>query len=177
MILTKQKILEEIENGNIVIEPFNPSNVNPNSYNLTLGDRLVEMSGPLDVKQRPVGIDVEIPEEGYVLQPGKIYLAATVEYTETHNYVPVLFGRSSLSRLGLAIHCTGGFGDVGFKGNWTITLCPALPIRIYKDIKICQIVYFSVLGETEEYSSEKYQAKRGIQESKLFTELSGDKNK
>lgn len=171
MILAKQKILEEIQNGNLVIDPFNAANVNPNSYNLTLGDSLIEMSGELDMKVKPSGKEIFIPDEGYVLEPGKIYLAATKEYTETHNYVPVLFGRSSLSRLGLAIHCTGGFGDVGFKGNWTITLCPALPIRIYKDVKICQIVYFSVLGETEEYSSAKYQSGRGIQESKLFTEI------
>ena len=63
-----------------------------------------------------------IPEDGFVLNPNQLYLARTVERTETHNLVPMLEGRSSVGRLGLFVHVTAGFGDVGFCGFWTLEM-------------------------------------------------------
>ncbi len=82
-----------------------------------------------------------IPDEGLVLQPGIVYLASTVEYTETLKHVPILMGKSSLGRLGLFVHVTAGFGDVGFKGHWTLELVCVQPLKIYPGMKIAQITY------------------------------------
>lgn len=59
---------------------------------------------------------VIIPENGLVIEPGRLYLGSTLEYTKTDKFVPMLEGRSSVGRLGLYIHVTAGFGDVGFSG-------------------------------------------------------------
>jgi dCTP deaminase len=59
-----------------------------------------------------------IPDEGLILQPGIVYLASTVEYTETMKHVPIIQGKSSLGRLGLAVHVTAGFGDVDLFNYW-----------------------------------------------------------
>jgi dCTP deaminase len=63
---------------------------------------------------------ITIPEEGLVLKPNTLYLGRTNEFTKTDRYVPMLEGRSSTGRLGLFIHVTAGFGDIGFAGYWTL---------------------------------------------------------
>lgn len=89
----------------IIIDPFDPKRVNPNSYNLTLSDELMVYDNyELDMKKRNEGTLLHIPEEGYVLQPNKLYLGRTHEYTKTRCFVPMLEGRSSIGRLGLFIH-------------------------------------------------------------------------
>tara|TARA_R110000822_G_scaffold117429_2_gene249646 strand:- start:3127 stop:3660 length:534 start_codon:yes stop_codon:yes gene_type:complete len=142
MILTDHTITAEMNKGNIVIEPFNPANLGTNSIDLTLSNTLVLYTeSVLDTKKKNLSVPVIIPPEGIILQPGIIYLASTVEYTETLRHVPVIQGKSSLGRLGLFVHVTAGFGDVGFKGHWTLELVCVQPVRIYAGMKIAQIVY------------------------------------
>ncbi len=112
-----------------------------------------------------------IPDEGLTLEPNKLYLGRTVEYTRTENHVPMLEGRSSIGRLGLFIHVTAGFGDVGFAGYWTLEIYCIQPIRIYPDIEICQIYYHSIEGDYNKYISGKYQNNAGIQPSLLYKDF------
>ena len=98
-----------------------------------------------------------IPEEGLTLKTNKLYLGRTVEYTKTRNLVPMLEGRSSIGRLGLFVHVTAGFGDVGFEGYWTLEIFCVQPVKIYPNVEICQIYYHSVEGDHETYTSGKYQ--------------------
>lgn len=145
MILTDKTISDEISEGNIVIEPFNPINLGTNSYDLTLSNTLVLYTNRvLDVRKKNLSAPMIIPEKGLILQPGIIYLASTVEYTETNKHVPVIQGKSSLGRLGLFIHVTAGFGDVGFKGHWTLELLVVQPLKIYPGMKIAQICYHDI---------------------------------
>ena len=171
MILTGNEIIKRL-NKDIFIEPFNPDRVNPNSYNLSLSNELMIYTDDiLDPKERNKTHTITIPEEGYVLEPGKVYLARTSEYTKTYNLVPMLIGRSSLGRLGLAVHVTSGFGDVGFCGYWTMQLVCVQRMRIYPGMKICQIFYHTVCGDTTDYSSTKYQNSDEIMASQIFQEF------
>ena len=171
MILTGKEIKKRL-GSDIVIEPYNEDQLNPNSYNLRLHNELmVYTSDVLDVKQKNPTQTIVIPEEGYVLEPGQLYLARTAEYTETHGLVPMIIGRSSVGRLGITAHIPSGFGDIGFCGYWTMQLTCVRPVRIYPDMRICQIFYHSVLGEYEEYNSGKYQGSDGIIPSKLYKEI------
>lgn len=132
MILTDKTIKDEISEGNIVIEPFNPEYLGTNSYDLTLHNTLILYTeSVLDVRKKNLSAPMIIPPEGLILQPNVIYLASTVEYTETLRHVPVIQGKSSLGRLGLFVHVTAGFGDVGFKGHWTLELIAVQRIKIY----------------------------------------------
>ena len=157
MILTDKQILEEIEKGTILVEPFRRSSLGTNSYDVHLGRYLANYRDEvLDARQHNE-IDVfEIPEEGIVLQPNQLYLGVTFEYTETHAHVPFLEGKSSTGRLGIDIHATAGKGDVGFCGHWTLEISCKIPVRIYAGMPIGQLIYFPVEGEVEvKYDSKK----------------------
>ena len=170
MLLGKE--IEKKLGSEIIIEPFNRKQLNPNSYNLRLhNELLVYDEDILDMKKENKTKSIIIPEEGLVLEPGKLYLGRTIEYTETKNYVPMLEGRSSIGRLGLFIHVTAGFGDVGFKGYWTLEIFCVQPIRIYPSVEVCQIYYHGIDGDYEEYSSGKYQSNKGIQPSLLYKDF------
>ena len=112
-----------------------------------------------------------IDDNGYLLEPGRLYLGRTLEYTETYNLVPMLEGRSSIGRLGMFVHVTAGFGDVGFCGFWTLEISTIHPIRIYPGVGICQIFYHTIEGAIKEYDSGKYQKNKGIQPSLLYREF------
>jgi len=171
MILSGKEIESRI-GDDIIIEPYDKNRINPNSYNLSLHNELLVYKNPvLDMKSNNEVEHLIIPEEGLVLEPNKLYLGRTVEHTETNNLVPMLEGRSSIGRLGLFVHVTAGFGDVGFKGFWTLEIFCVQPIRIYSNVEICQVYYHTIEGEHENYSSGKYQNNSGIQPSILYKDF------
>ena len=177
MVLSGHEIKSQL-GGNIVIDPFDESNLNPNSYNLTLHDELMTYEEVVLDMQRPNRVRrIAIPPEGLVLHANQLYLGRTIERTETHNLVPMIEGRSSVGRLGLFVHVTAGFGDVGFCGYWTLEMFAVQPVRIYPGVAICQIFYHEIRGEFDEYSSDKYQHNRDIQPSMLFKELCPEEGK
>lgn len=160
MILSDRKILEAIQNGKIVIEPYDASCLGTNSYDVHLGKTLaVYEERVLDAKKHNTVKYIEIPDEGYLLQPGILYLGVTLEYTETHHTVPFLEGKSSVGRLGIDIHATAGKGDVGFCNTWTLEISCVQPVRIYAGMPIGQLIYFEVNGEIEKYYNTKSSAK------------------
>lgn len=171
MILSGHEIQRQL-GRNIVIDPFDESRLNPNSYNLSLHDELlVYEEVVLDMRKSNRVERITIPPDGLVLTPNQLYLGRTVERTETHNLVPMIEGRSSIGRLGLFVHVTAGFGDVGFAGYWTLEMFAVQPVKIYPGVPICQIFFHQVVGEITEYTSTKYQHNRDIQPSMLFREL------
>lgn len=171
MVLSGHEIRSQL-GANIVIDPFDESRLNPNSYNLALHNELmVYEEVVLDMRKAHRVRRITLPDEGLVLQPGTLYLGRTAERTETHNLVPMIEGRSSIGRLGLFVHVTAGFGDVGFCGYWTLEMFAVQPVRVYPFVPICQIFYHDIRGDFTEYASGKYQNNRDIQPSMLFTEL------
>jgi len=156
----------------IIIDPYEPEKINPNSYNLTLHNELLTYKNlPLDMKTPNETEKIIIPPDGFTLEANRLYLGRTREYTETHNLVPMLEGRSSIGRLGMFVHVTAGFGDIGFKGYWTLEIFAIQPIKIYPNIGICQIFYHTIEGSFEEYKSGKYQNNQGIQPSMLYKDF------
>ena len=172
MILTGKEIQRRL-GGDIMIQPFDVALLNPNSYNLRLHNEfLLYEEEKLDMKEKNPTQRITMPQEGLLLQPNRLYLGRTLEYTATHNLVPMLEGRSSIGRLGISVHITAGFGDVGFRGYWTLEIYVVQPVRIYPGIAICQIFYHTLEGEVEEYDSDKYQNNDDIQPSLIHREFS-----
>jgi dCTP deaminase len=160
MILTDKEILKSIEDGNIVISPYDPDCLGTNSYDVHLSRNFaVYDSRELDAKVHNKVTHFEIGPEGFVLQPGTLYLGATEEYTETHHTVPFLEGKSSIGRLGIDIHATAGKGDVGFCNHWTLEISCVQPVRIYPGMPIGQLIYFKVEGDINNYYNRKSNAK------------------
>ncbi len=164
MILSDRMILNAMDAGDIVIEPFDRQALGTNSYDVHLGPTLktyaksTKRTEPIKI-QTEYGIETfertvldckldnqtvrhEIGPEGFVLSPGTRYLGSTKEYPETRKHVPFLDGKSSIGRLGITIHCTAGRGDVGFCNHWTLEIHVIEPVRIYAGMPIGQLIYF-----------------------------------
>lgn len=160
MILTDQQILQSIEAGYIVIEPFRPECLGTNSYDVHLGKWLATYENhELDARKHNKIKYFEIGPEGFILRPGTLYLGVTEEYTETHHAVPFLEGKSSVGRLGIDIHATAGKGDVGFCNTWTLEISCVQPVRVYAGMPIGQLIYFKVDGPIQNYYNKKANAK------------------
>ncbi len=183
MVLSDSAIIEAINNKEILISDFDLSRLGSNSYDVRLSDTLliykpknsriiIDISNSstqlvsenpshwiLDSRESNPTYEIKIPEEGYKLQPGILYLGSTMEYTETHKHLPVLDGKSSIGRLGISIHCTAGKGDVNFCGYWTMEIFVIHPVRVYAGMKIGQLTYHEVKGEVMRPYNKKPDAK------------------
>jgi dCTP deaminase len=173
MILTGPQIVDSTADRRIVISPFEPGQVNPNSYNVRLGSTLRTYDTDVIDAYRPNPTRTfTIDDDGFVLQPGELYLGHTVEEVGSDHYVPLLFGRSSVGRLGLFVEITAPIGDIGFHGQWTLMLSAIRPLRVYPGMKIGQIMFFETCGDIELYSG-KYQRASGPQESRYWHDVVG----
>lgn len=151
-ILTKYGLQKALEEGAVVITPPPKlEHIGPNSIDLHLAPEMLRYNrvrrapgdyAELDVREETPTYELHIPNEGMVLYPGKLYLGRTVERTNTPHHVPYIGGRSSVGRLGISIHCTAGFGDVGFDGTWTLEITAVQPVRIYAGMRIAQLWLF-----------------------------------
>ncbi|MFM7088678.1 MAG: dCTP deaminase [Candidatus Paceibacterota bacterium] len=165
MILSDKKILSEIKKGTIVIAPFDVENMGSNSYDVHLSPHLAQyVDKTLDAKKHNKIKHFKIPKSGFVLKPGQLYLGSTLEWTETHEHVPFVEGKSSTGRLGIDIHATAGKGDVGFCGYWTLELSTSKPVRIYAGMPIGQLIYYKVDGKVDRLYSKKKNPKYVNQE-------------
>ena len=171
MILSGSKIDEEVRKGKITINPYNYKDINPNSYNYALGSYVkVYKNNELDSKRKEEVEIIEIPDEGLIIYPDKIYLGFTEEVIGSDYYVPVITGRSSTGRLGLFVQITSDLVDIGFKGRLTLQLHSTQPVRIYKGMKIGQIMFWKIYGDVDLYKG-KYQNSEGPRESEVWRDF------
>jgi dCTP deaminase len=147
MILTDTDIQKAINNRTIEITHFDRNRLGSNSYDLTLSPHLMTYKDEiLDCKRDHETIELDIPQEGFILRPGILYLGSTTERTKVGNHAPWIEGKSSIGRLGITIHITAGFGDIGFNGHWTLEITCVKPVKIYAGMPICQIAFLLPLG-------------------------------
>jgi len=102
-------------------------------------------------------------------------LATTLEYIELpEDLTAFVEGRSSLGRLGLFIE-NAGWVDAGFKGQLTLELFNAnsYSIRLYPEMRICQLVFAMVDQKPLRPYSGKYQGQRGVVPSKIYLDYKG----
>ena len=162
----------------IIIEPFNEEQLNPNSYNIRLHNELLVYETDffvdggrrvlLDMKKENPTKKIIIPESGLELKPNRLYLGRTVEYTETYNLIPCIDGRSSIGRLGINVEISAGFGDIGFKGTWTLEIRCVEPVIIYPFIEIGQLYYQVPVGDIDIQYNGRYQGQKDATASRLF---------
>jgi len=203
MILTGPEIAKQVKKGYITIDPFDPANIGPNSYDVHLGAKLKVYVLPyvghevprLDMKQPPETREIEILPTGLLLVPGVLYLGRTVETACSQRYVPTLEGRSSVGRLGISLHVTAGFGDVGWgfeqhrpsdegwlsrmllppmllpmRPTWTLEISVIHPVIIYPYVKIGQVIFTKPIGKLKLYKG-KYSRQREAEASRLHEDF------
>jgi dCTP deaminase len=165
--LTGAKIHEEVLAGRIVIDPFRPRWLNPNSYNYHLSRTLKRITSEVIDCQVPDEFElIEIPDGGYVLLPGECYLGATEQVFGSDLYASLVTGRSSIGRKFITNHITAGLIDQGFYGNVTLEIVVHKPTRVYPGMPFGQIFWFTTIGPPLLYNG-KYQRQSGPTPSKL----------
>ena len=168
-MLTGNEIKLQVASGLIVIKPFDEKNIGPNSYDVHLSDELLAYTeAVLDPRKDNRYRVIKIPSEGLVLLPGRVYLGKTVEYTESPYHIPMYEGRSSLGRLGVFSHVSAGFGDIGFRGNWTLEFSVVQPVLILPGLRIGQLYWHNPDGEILRRYDGKYQNQTNATPSRLF---------
>jgi len=160
LILTKKRILDEINRKNILIEPFREECLGINSYDLHLGRHLLTYTKRiLDARMHNEVNELLIPKDGFILFPGTMYLGVSEEYIETHAHVPFLEGITSAARLGIKVNPCSGKGSIGHCNTWTLEMDVIHPVRIYQGMPIAQIFFLKVEGEVETPYSQQKNAK------------------
>ena len=174
-ILSDSEIRKAVECGDIVIDPFDPTHLNPVSYDLTLGDTYLTYLGTLDARQEPRTEKRTFDSEyGLTLHPGVGYLMHTVERIWTEKYVPILDGKSSIARLFMKVHETAGYGDPGFDGQYTLEVTVGdRSLRIYAGMRIAQIRFHTIVGQVEKPYAGNYtgEAAKGPVASKAWRQF------
>jgi dCTP deaminase len=189
MILSDRTIREQVEAGRIIIDPFEPSCVQPSSVDLHL-DAYFRVfrnhtMGHIDVKKNLEELTELLEaddDDPFILHPGEFVLGSTLERIALPNdLVARLEGKSSLGRLGLLIHSTAGFVDAGWDGQLTLELSNVanLPITLYPGMKIGQISFLQMTTEADvPYGSgalgSKYQNQVGPRPSRYWENFSKD---
>jgi dCTP deaminase len=153
-VLSDTTIRELIESGRIVIDPFDPSMVQPASVDIRLGNSFrvfhnhriqsIDLGNP----PRDLTEHVEIEDEGeFVIHPGEFVLGRTQEWVEIPDDVVCrIEGKSSIGRLGLVVHATAGFVDPGFQGTLTLEIANfnSVPIVLRPGLFICQLSFMAL---------------------------------
>ena len=183
MILSDRSLREQIEAGRIVIDPFDPTCVQPSSIDVKIGNLFRvfrnHTSAVIDVKvnQEDLTELITIPDDGvFMLHPGEFVLGSTLERIAVpDDLVSRIEGKSSLGRLGLIIHSTAGFIDPGFDGHVTLELTniATLPITLYPGMKIGQVSFVRMTTPADQpygkgARGSKYQGQRGPTPSRYW---------
>ncbi len=150
MILTGPAIQSAVKNGDVFVEPYDKTDLNPNSYNYHLADSLLVLGLGGKSSRK-----ILLPPIGYVLKPGKVYLGATLERIGSDRYVMLLLGRSSIGRLGIFLNFTADLGHLGSCSHWTLELTVVQPVRVYPGMKIGQVSFWL----TDDKSSHRYRGR------------------
>ena len=182
MLLSDRDIRAEVAAGRVVLDPWDPSMVQPSSIDVRL-DKFFRLFDNhrypyIDPAQEQPGLTrlVEVGngpdgtgDESFVLHPGEFVLGSTLETVSLPDDLAArVEGKSSLGRLGLLTHATAGFVDPGFSGHVTLELSnvATLPIVLYPGMKIGQLCFFRLSSPAENpYGSaaygSHYQGQRG----------------
>ena len=165
MMLNHDQLTKALKQGKIKLTPP-PTKIGSNSIDLTLHPHILQYiltkKHPyLDPHKSNLTTTTHIPPKGIILKPGTLLLGRTNEINTNNNnhLVPMLSGRSSLARLGLSIHQTAGFGDIGFSGTWTLEITTIHPIKLYPNMPIAQLYYITTKPTNHTYNHHKHKAK------------------
>jgi dCTP deaminase len=172
MLLTGPEIIRQQHQGRIAIQPFEPAQVEQNSYGFRLGHRLVECDSPVFDARQPLDYitPCDIPAEGIVLQPNRLYLGETLEIIGSDRYACELYGTLSIAALGVWIQVSAPLGHTGAIIRWTLEIRVCQPIRLHARMLIGKVAFWSVKGAVVRYRG-RYAESVAVTQSRLCEEV------
>jgi dCTP deaminase len=178
MIIAKKHLLQHVKSGKIHVLPFDPNLVGVNSIDVRLGNtvKVLQMNAVDHIDPRLPQRYLEIPLSygGTILYPHQCYLGHTIEEIGSDYFVPIYEGRSSIGRMFMASHITAGFGEIGFKKQWTLEIKVSMPIKVWPGMKIGQVFFVMPSDRSIRYGlnhKAKYADQSGPQESLFYKEV------
>lgn len=186
-ILTDLAIRAAVDSGEIEIDPFDPKQLNPASYDLRLGEgaavydaAAIKLAvGHFDPKQEMSVFRIPLDDHGLIFHPGVGYLLHTAERIAFKKYVAMIDGKSSIGRLFVQVHATAGYVDPGWSGQLTLELTTTYPIRLYAGMRIAQIRFHTMHGEVGQLYAGNYagETSRGAVASRAWKQFEKDGSK
>ena len=148
MILTGKEIINQVKEKNITIKPFDEQNINPDSYDISLGNYIYcYEDSDLDAFKKNRVKKIEIGKNGYKLKKNKFYFSYSDETISTNMFVPMLHSKSGIARIGLFVHITADLMNVGHNGKVLLQLYPTNDVIVYPNQKIGQVSFWMVEKE------------------------------
>lgn len=148
MILTGKEILNQIKDNNIKIEPFIEENINPDSYDISIGNYIYcYENDTIDSLKKNKIKKIRIKDDGYILEKNKFYFSYSNERIYTNEYVPMLHSKSGIARIGLFVHITADLLNVGHNGRALLQLYPTNDTKVYPKQRIGQISFWMIEEE------------------------------
>lgn len=181
MVLSDTDISRRIGYGDLKIEPYDETNLEPASIDLRLGGDFKRPKRQYAYRsidpQEPSWHPLEYEELEYddfvTLHPGDFILATTKEtVTLPDDIAAKVLGRSSLGRLGVSVHQTAGYIDPGFEGQITLELSNHGPasVKLRPDMRFGQIVFHELTSPANEpygHDGSNYQKQSGATPSSM----------
>lgn len=171
MYLADVTIRRYLQEGLIIITPtVKDEDIRPAGVRIHLAKKIlvpkpghVDLAAPMDLEYETVDIE----ENKYVLEPNAFILASTVEKIKTApNIVAFLDGRSTIARLGVAIHVTSGVIDGNHDEARTITLevknLGVHSIRFHKNDTLGQLMFAMLSDNIQQQSQSQYGGQDGV---------------
>jgi dCTP deaminase len=180
VVLSHTEIKRLLDRKELVIRP-EPEKIQPASVDIHLGSWIVdikrlrvpfidlsEFHSKKEGEQLYDRIRIN-PAQGFILHPGEFVAVESREYVKVpRNLIARIDGRSSLARLGLAVHATAGEVDPGFPGTvvFELTNHGKIPLKLYPGLKVGRLTFFKIEGEVKhgygELPEHKFSGQRGI---------------
>jgi dCTP deaminase len=174
MILTDRDIRIALRERQIIIDPLPDLSVavSSTSIDLTLGTTFSEWPCAKGLSIRPgaegysyadmAKLQVKAPAGPYALRPGNFVLAWTAQRVEipyTSRLAARVEGKSSLARLGIAVHTTAPVIHAGFNAPIQLEMCNHGPNEIVLDpgMWVCQLVFEQTSGTPDKGYSGMFQ--------------------
>jgi dCTP deaminase len=172
MILTGAAIDQDVQAGNIVIEPYDPKFLEPNSYGFHLASHMIcYTDGIIDARYEPTQEFFTIPQTGFCLTPGKFYLGSTLERMGSYRHAATLYARRSVSTMGMWIQFSAPLGHTGAIIPWTLEIQVVHPTIVFPGMLIGKIAFWESQGDRDLYDG-KYTGSVDVVASRLTEEMS-----
>jgi len=183
-VLVDWQLRDMIDRKYLKVLPLMEGGIQPNSIDVRLGNNFATYTGkaPIDPydKESVLKDLMTIQSHEVTISRGAFLLAETLEIVELPNNIcATIMGKSSLARLGLSVHQTGGFIDCGFSGNITLEMtCENdRPIILRTGMPIAQIIFMMTQRAEVPYHSRgeaKYAGQKGVTASRFYMNKSID---
>lgn len=209
-ILTGNEIKNQIENRHIEITPYDDERVQPNSYDISLGDKVsyytltdyhiqvgqhneatcfekygmlalnsiedkdcgfIRTIPVLDSKQENTMLEDTIGDSGFVFLPNILYLVESAEEFWSDKFVSEVSGTSSLARLGITVHKTAGYSNLGHRFKWVLEVEVTHAVKVYKGMKIGQVYFHTTHGDTSMQYNGLYKDKQLLDNTEICGSL------